>query len=208
MPRASTRGKGDSNTGAGTDQPRLFIGISPDAPTQHFLEGLVIHARQLLSSGRERPRWTSPSNRHLTLAFLGETPPELIPAIERGLMQMAQGARPCSGRIVSLGPFPKPRARLLAAELVSNPDLDRLHSGCRELMRDLGMKPESAAFRPHFTLGRNRHGLGPFPPLQLDYVARLDNLVLYRSEMAPGGSQYTPLFEALLGGPEENPART
>ncbi|WP_237061724.1 RNA 2',3'-cyclic phosphodiesterase [Microbulbifer zhoushanensis] len=192
--------KGEKNAPGqpGSDSVRLFIGIQPDRATQHFLDGLVGHARRLLPPGRDKTRWTSASNRHLTLAFLGETSPELVPAIERGLVEIADNATACSARVVSLGPFPRPRAGLLAAEMISNPGLDRLHNGCRELMRDLGMKPESAAFRPHFTLGRNRRGFGRFPAEQLDFVVQLDNLVLYRSEMAPGGSQYTPLFEALL----------
>ncbi|WP_237060756.1 RNA 2',3'-cyclic phosphodiesterase [Microbulbifer sediminum] len=201
---STRRGQNDGRLESGNDTARLFIGIQPDSATQHFLDGLCSHARGLLPPGRGRTRWTSASNRHLTLAFLGETPASLIPKIESSLVQLAHIARPCSARIVSLGPFPRPRASLLAAELISNPDLDRLHNGCRDLMRELGMKPESAAFRPHFTLARNRRGFGRFPAEQLDFIAQLNHLALYRSDMAPGGSQYTPLFEVLLD--DQDPA--
>ncbi|SDZ76943.1 RNA 2',3'-cyclic phosphodiesterase [Microbulbifer marinus] len=179
---------------------RLFIGIRPDTRTQQFLDGLTSQAkRQLGSDKRDRIRWTSHANRHLTLAFLGETPDRLIPQIEQRLAQIATAQPRCSGRIVSLNPFPQRRSSLLAAELLTNPDLDKLHQSCRELMMDLGMKPERATYRPHVTLARSRRGFARLEPLMLEYTMPIDNLVLYQSHVAPGGSQYLPLFEALLG---------
>lgn len=179
---------------------RLFIGIRPDARTQHFLDGLTGHCKRQLKADRlKSSRWTSHSNRHLTLAFLGETPDELIPQIEERLRQIAGQFSPCQGRVVSLQPFPQRRSRLLAAEMLTNPELDRLHEACRQLMIDLGMRAESAAYRPHFTLARNRNGFAGFEPLATDFVADLGNIVLYQSQLAAGGSQYLPLYEAQLG---------
>ncbi|WP_193165383.1 RNA 2',3'-cyclic phosphodiesterase [Microbulbifer hainanensis] len=186
------------------DTARLFIGVQPDAPTQRFLDGLVAQCKALSSSGkRDQTRWTSHANRHLTLAFLGETAEPMLAPLERGLGQLAAELPACSGRIVTLSPFPQRRSRLLAAELLTNPGLDRLHEGCRQLMIDLGLKPESAAYRPHFTLGRSRRGFAGFEPVPLDFTAQLTNIVLYESLMAPGGSQYHPLWEGTLTGPNE-----
>ncbi|MCW8128280.1 RNA 2',3'-cyclic phosphodiesterase [Microbulbifer halophilus] len=180
---------------------RLFIGVRPDADTQHFLDGLVGHCKRQLETGQlESTRWTSHLNRHLTLAFLGETPDGLIPRIANRLQQIAGRQPRCEGRIAFLQPFPQRRSRLLAAELLTNPELDRLHEACRRLMMELGMRPESAAYRPHFTLARNRRGFPGFEPLPADFIAALDNLVLYRSRPAAGGSQYLPLYEAQLAG--------
>ena len=178
---------------------RLFIGVRPDAHTQHFLDGLVGHAKHLLGGGkRDSARWTSHSNRHLTLAFLGETPNHLVVSIEEKLIGIGQNAAACQGRIAVLQPFPKLRSRLLAAELLTNPELDRLHEQCRQLMRELGMKPESATYRPHVTLGRSPRGFSRLEPQALDFVMNIDNLVLYESRLAPGGSQYQPLLEIAL----------
>ncbi|SHG05447.1 2'-5' RNA ligase [Microbulbifer donghaiensis] len=178
---------------------RLFIGIRPDARTQQFLDGLTSQAkRELGPDKRDRIRWTSHANRHLTLAFLGETPDALIPRIEAKLAQIADKLPPFCARVVSLNPFPQRRSSLLAAELLTNPDLDKLHQQCRELMMELSMKPEGASYRPHITLARNRRGFARLEPVMLDYTMPLNNLVLYQSHMAPGGSQYLPLFEALL----------
>ncbi|WP_323843927.1 RNA 2',3'-cyclic phosphodiesterase [Microbulbifer magnicolonia] len=181
------------------DVSRLFIGIRPDTRTQQFLDGLVSHCkRQLGADKRDRTRWTSHANRHLTLAFLGETADKLIPVIEERLAQVAGAVPPCSGRIVSLNPFPQRRSSLLAAELLTNPVLDKLHQQCRQLMMDLGMKPERANYRPHITLARNRRGFARLEPLMLDHTLLLDNIILYQSHVAPGGSQYLPLFEAQM----------
>lgn len=181
------------------DVSRLFIGIRPDARTQQFLDGLTSQTKQQLGPDkRDRTRWTSHANRHLTLAFLGETPDGLIPQIEESLAQIANVLPRCSGRIVSLNPFPQRRSALLAAELLTNPDLDKLHEHCRELMMKLGMKPERATYRPHITLARNRRGFAQLDPVMLDHTMPVDNIVLYQSQTAPGGSQYLPLFEALL----------
>jgi len=185
----------------GEEVSRLFIGIRPDKRTQQFLDGLVSQCRQQMGSDkRGRVRWTSHSNRHLTLAFLGETPDRLIPQLEEKLAQIATTLPPCSGRIVSLNPFPQRRSPLLAAELLTNPALDRLHGQCRHLMADLGMKPESAAYRPHITLARSKRGFTQMEPVMLDHTLPVDNIVLYQSHTAPGGSQYLPLFEAQLSG--------
>lgn len=185
-----------------TGYSRLFIGVRPDDDTQHFLDGLVGHCKRQLETGQlESTRWTSHRNRHLTLAFLGETPDGLIPRIANRLQQIAGRQSRCVGRIVSLHPFPQPRSRLLAAEMLANPELDRLHEACRRLMLELGMQPESAAYRPHFTLARNRRGFPGFEPLPVDFIAPLDNVVLYQSQPAAGGSQYLPLYEAQLAGP-------
>ncbi|AOS97660.1 2',5' RNA ligase family [Microbulbifer aggregans] len=185
--------------------PRLFIGIRPTADTQLFLDSLVNHCRQQLGQSAERDvRWTSQANRHLTLAFLGETPAELIPPLEAGILDIADRIQACQARVVTLQPFPKSRSRLLAAELLPNPDLDRLHECCRGLMKQLDLEPESAAYRPHFTLGRNRRGFSRLPPVMLDRIVDLDNIVLYQSRMTPGGSQYHPLLEAELSGPAQS----
>lgn len=183
----------------GTATSRLFIGIRPDAATQRFLDGLVDRCRQQL--GRSgRIRWTSHGNRHLTLAFLGETSDELIPAIETELVAIAGRLPACRARIVSLHPFPKGRSPLLAAELLTNPELDRLHEECRQLCMRLGVTPEGAVYRPHFTLARSRRGFAHLDPLAVDFTLRLDNITLYRSHTAPGGSQYAPLLEVQLEG--------
>ena len=177
---------------------RLFIGIAPDAAMQRFLDATVAHCRRLAVP--RKLRWLSHGNRHLTLAFLGETPETQLPLIEALLSGIAHCTAPLQGTIVSTHPFPKSRSKLLAAELLPNPALMTLHARCGDLMRQIGKQPEGTTFRPHFTLARSRGGFSRLPPLQTEHQCNLDNIVLYQSLLAPGGSQYQPLLRFPLDG--------
>ena len=176
---------------------RLFVGVAPDAATQRFLDATCAHLQ-----GLRMPRdcrWIGGSNRHLTLAFLGDTEPRHLQTIEGALQEIAMETPPCSGQIVSTHPFPRDRAKMLAAELLPTPALAALHGKCREMMTTIGKAPERKSFRPHFTLARSRSGFSRLPAVPADFICALNNLTLYHSLLAPGGSQYQPLLSLSLG---------
>lgn len=177
---------------------RLFIGMEPDKATQKFLDATMEHLRR--APLPRDTRWTGHSNRHLTLVFLGETAVPLVDVIESRLQAIASTHPALVAQAASTHPFPKQRSRLLATELLPNPELDALHRDCRQLMIDVGMRPESASYRPHFTLARSRRGFSRLEPLPASHLCRLDNLVLYQSLLTPGGSQYTQLCKFPLHG--------
>ncbi|MBY6212150.1 RNA 2',3'-cyclic phosphodiesterase [Microbulbifer agarilyticus] len=185
--------------GRQSEEPvRLFIGIAPDKNTQRFLDGICAAREQ---QGMPRKfRWTSHTNRHLTLAFLGDTDPAHLDTIEIRLKDIAQHTAPLDGRIVSTHPFPKARARLFAAELLPSQRLLELHQACQALMRAIGKAPEKKTFRPHFTLARSPGGFCSLLPVPTDFICHLNNITLYHSLLAPGGSQYQPLLTLPLTG--------
>ncbi|MCK7597459.1 RNA 2',3'-cyclic phosphodiesterase [Microbulbifer sp. CAU 1566] len=180
------------------DTVRLFIGVAPDTATQRFLDATCHHCQQLRLPRDHR--WISHNNRHLTLAFLGDTSCQQLDTIETILRDIASSTAASYGQIVSTHPFPKDRAKMLAAELLPNPELSALHQHCRDLMTAIGKQPERKSFRPHFTLARSNHGFTRLPPLVTDFACRLGNLTLYHSLLAPGGSQYHPLISLPLEG--------
>ncbi|AMX02744.1 RNA 2',3'-cyclic phosphodiesterase [Microbulbifer thermotolerans] len=180
---------------------RLFIGVRPDQDTQQRLDELVEQCRQQLGTKKcKQVRWTKPENRHLTLAFLGATPDKLIPLIREQLTQIGSYLPACCGQINSIASFPHPHSPGLAAELANNPDLQRMHETCRQLMLSLDMKPESAAFRPHFTLARSRNGFAELSPQVLNITVSLGNITLYKSHTSQAGSRYSSLFAIELEG--------
>lgn len=192
-------------TADSTDQEtsvRLFIGIAPDVATQRFLDATAQHCDRL---GLPRDcRWISHDNRHLTLAFLGDTDIRHLETVENILGEIATRNHTCYGQIVSTHPFPRNRAKMLASELLPTPELTTLQRDCSELMRAIGKQPERKTFRPHFTLARNRSGFARLPPVPASFTCTLGNLTLYESLLAPGGSQYRPLlsFELNHSSPE------
>lgn len=180
------------------DTVRLFVGIAPDSATQRFLDATCAHLE-----GLRLPRdcrWIGSSNRHLTLAFLGDTELRHLHTIESALRGIAEQTPPCSGQIVSTHPFPRDRAKMLAAELLPTPALTALHAKCRDMMITIGKQPERKSFRPHFTLARSRTGFSRLPAAPADFTCALGNLTLYHSLLAPGGSQYQPLMSLTLEG--------
>lgn len=181
----------------GRDQPlRLFIGIAPDSATQRFFDATCQHIERL---GLPRDlRWITHANRHLTLTFLGETDAVFLETIEGLLREIAATAPTCYGEIVSTHPFPKNRAKMLAAELLPNPELAKLQQQCSTLMRTIGKQPERKTFRPHFTLARSRLGFARPQPIATAFTCRLDNLTLYHSLLTAGSSQYRPLLSLPL----------
>nr|WP_010132861.1 RNA 2',3'-cyclic phosphodiesterase [Microbulbifer agarilyticus] len=186
------------DSGQSAEPLRLFIGIAPDKNTQRFLDGICA-AREQQGMPRKL-RWISHTNRHLTLAFLGDTDPAHLDTIEVRLKDIARHTAPLDGRIVSTHPFPKPRARMFAAELLPSQRLLDLHQACQALMRAIGKTPEKKAFRPHFTLARSPGGFSSQLPEPTDHICHLSDITLYHSLLAPGGSQYQPLLTLPLAG--------
>ncbi|WP_226647549.1 RNA 2',3'-cyclic phosphodiesterase [Microbulbifer variabilis] len=175
---------------------RLFIGIRPDDDSQAFLEGITNHCReQLKGIQASRIRWTSPANRHLTLAFLGNTPKEKVPHLRQGLIELAHSKDGFQGHIHSLNPFPRPRSRCLAVELAPNPYLTMLHEECQKLISEIGVEPELLTYRPHITLARCKEGFQHFAPINLDSPLLVENIILYQSSPQAGQSHYHPLLE-------------
>ncbi|WP_299593396.1 RNA 2',3'-cyclic phosphodiesterase [uncultured Microbulbifer sp.] len=177
---------------------RLFVGIAPNRATQRFLDITCMHLESLRLP--RDSRWISEPNRHLTLVFLGDTELRHLATIEQILQEVALSTPACTGQIVSTHPFPRDRGKMLAAELPPTPPLTGLHEKCRAMVRAIGKQPERKSFRPHFTLARSRTGFSRMSAVPADFICALDNLTLYHSLLAPGGSQYQPLLSLPLKG--------
>ncbi|MFA0810126.1 RNA 2',3'-cyclic phosphodiesterase [Microbulbifer epialgicus] len=180
---------------------RLFIGIRPPVDAQAFLDDLCTHHKKKMHPQvSNRIRWTGRQNRHLTLAFLGQTPNEKIPPIQSGLEEIAKSTAKFEGHISSITPFPQNNSKVLAVELTCSPELLKAHEDCKRLIMNLGMEPEKLDYRPHITLARCQDGFSSLFTAALDNPLWLDNIILYQSNPAPESSHYQSLFEAGLAG--------
>lgn len=156
--------------------------------------------------GRLRPgcggiRMTRPGGIHLTLRFLGDTSPQQIEAL-RPLLGAAAAACPAAEvRVAGLGTFPErgsPRILWLGLDVPSAVfDLQR---ACERAARAAGFEREERPFKAHLTLGRwrDRAPRPDLPPADLG-TTRLETLVLFESDLRPGGAVYTPLARFALG---------
>jgi 2'-5' RNA ligase len=147
-------------------------------------------------------RFIRPDGIHLTLRFLGETTPDQVERLRPALAAAAAACPPGEARLAQLGTFPErgsPRVLWLGLEIPA-PFLE-LQKACERAARAAGFEGEGRPFRAHLTLGRwrDRAALPELPPADLG-LARLDTLVLFRSDLRPDGAVYSAIHRFPLGG--------
>jgi 2'-5' RNA ligase len=110
-------------------------------------------------------------------------------------------------RLGSLGAFPpsgRPRILWLGVEEIPEAGrLAALASALESAVRRFGLPPEERPFRSHLTLARADRRTRAESPSSgaLGGIGELDALevVLFRSELGPGGARYTALERFPLG---------
>jgi 2'-5' RNA ligase len=156
-------------------------------------------------------RWGKPGNVHLTMVFMGNVPREHLKPIGRASEDVCQRYGPFNVALNGTGVFGSRRnPRVLWARL--NGDLERMSRFRDELQKDLepfGIKQERRRFKPHLTFGRFRKGAKTGSDLD-ELLSRyqdltsptctLNELVLFKSDLKPGGAVYTRLNAWPLSG--------
>jgi RNA 2',3'-cyclic 3'-phosphodiesterase len=176
---------------------RAFVALEIPMDMRERIAALVSSLKPSLPD----VRWLAPDTFHLTLRFLGPSSTEALAALEAPLRAAAAASAPMTVRVRGLGVFPAPRAaRVLWLGLSLPPSLLDLQAACERSAVAVGYPPEGRPFRAHLTLGRWREPR-PFVPLPHEELgeARVDRLVLFRSDLKPAGAVHTPLLELALG---------
>ncbi len=156
-------------------------------------------------------RWVNADNIHLTVVFLGSMKTEEIEAIGNAAQKVCLNYGPFHISLNGMGCFPNSRnPRVLWLGL--HGDLERmshLRDALQEGLKPFGVKQEKRAFRPHLTLGRFRKfkkGESRLDEYVLEYkdlkspVCPLNELILFKSDLKPGGAEYTKLKSWALSG--------
>ena len=193
--------------GGADERLRLFIAVLPPkavlaalAEAQAALE-LSLRATEKAS----HPRWVRPEGIHLTLRFLGDTPAEGIPAIERAMAAVAATTSPHVLRLGDLGTFGGRRPRVVWAGLSGAvAELQACALALAGALAQAGLAEDPRGWRPHLTLARAPARAGraqrealraavadapSLPPLPIP----IRELHLIRSVLGPGGARYSTL---------------
>ncbi|MFZ5470044.1 MAG: RNA 2',3'-cyclic phosphodiesterase [Myxococcota bacterium] len=183
---------------------RLFVALELSSPVRAALERAVDVAHRRAP----KARWADPQKLHLTLAFLGETEEEKVPALKEALTRAASRHRRLSLVARGGGGFGAsrhPRVLWIGVE-GELPALTALQADLIRELVPLGFTPEKRPFRPHLTLARAKNPRGD--PQLAACVAALEHfdggewpvrkLVLFQSQLSPKGARYTQLFAAPL----------
>ena len=182
------------------DQVRAFIALELDARLREAMNELQARLRPRLGP----IHLVRPEGIHLTLRFLGTTTPQQIETMRPLLAAAASVCPPAEVPVAGLGTFPErgsPRVLWLGLEVP--PAIHDLQRACERAALKAGFEKENRPFKAHLTLGRWRDR-APHPELPAADLGttHLETLVLFRSDLRPGGAVYTPLERFALGRPE------
>jgi 2'-5' RNA ligase len=158
-------------------------------------------------SGDPRPvRWVRMDGLHVTVRFLGPTPEDRLPGVERALVAAAGASAPFRPRLHGGGGFPRPdRPRTLWLRITDgSDDLAALAQRLDDDLAEHEWPREQRPFRAHLTLARSdgvRAGPETLRRLiaeaeQLDVTWTADELVLFESVTGGGPARYEVLLRA------------
>ena len=188
------------NHGSRPDEWRSFCAIEL---THEVRERLAEHAQQLRQTNPEASAsWSKPENIHLTLKFFGNVPTQNLSKISAAASRVAEQFSSFQVRIGGAGVFPRrsrPQVLWIGVEDASGRLAD-LQQRLEEEFASEGFPKEDRGYRPHLTIARLRR---PEDARQLAEAhiqtkfslieVPVNEFVLFRSELSPKGSRYTPI---------------
>lgn len=200
---------------------RLFIAV----PLPIAVRERVAEIISRLGSTDLPARWVDPDNAHLTLHFIGETPPEMAELLRMALGAAVSPHQPFELRTAEAGAFPSlRRPRVLWLGLWGQAyRLEALYNDIGDFLDDFGLDIDEGEFHPHITLGRIRAtegvkvGMLPeivraaYEELQADHLTGsgtevslpITEVQLLRSHLEQDGPRYEMLSTYTLLGKEE-----
>jgi 2'-5' RNA ligase len=146
--------------------------------------------------------WSKPENIHLTLKFFGNVPKEKLTRISDAAARVAGEFSPFQIKVGGTGVFPKasrPQVLWIGVEDPSGRLLELQRSLEEEFARE-GFAKEDRSYKPHLTIARIRRPDGARQLAQTHLQTtfgsteiRVNEFVVFRSELSPKGSRYTPI---------------
>ncbi|MDA8242082.1 MAG: RNA 2',3'-cyclic phosphodiesterase [Nitrospiraceae bacterium] len=184
---------------------RCFIAVALPAAVKQSVGKMI---RGLSETGAD-VKWVPEQNLHLTLKFLGATGEEKIEEMSGALRKKLSPYRPFYITIGGVGSFPGGRhPRVIWVGMQDYAPLEDIYREVEGVMTQLGYPQEDRPFSPHLTIGRVRSG-----KRLMEVLKRLDELravsfdefevkgvTLMKSELKPGGAEYSSLAEIPLEG--------
>ena len=153
--------------------------------------------------------WVREPSLHLTVKFLGEQPPELVPRLSDALRVVGQRNKVIEVEIGGVGAFPNfRRPRVVWIDVSPDPKLELLHHDVESVCEALGLPLDGKPFRPHLTLARVKPRAAD--PETLRRLARaaddvthiqevlITSIDLMQSHMSAAGSEYRLLSSTSL----------
>ena len=168
---------------------RLFVAINFDEE----VKARLLQCQESLRQGSAGGNFTRPENLHLTLVFLGETPPNRVREIQHVMDSAPAG--PFALQFEGMGKF----GDTWWVGIRQNPVLTGLYNHLAQGLKAAGFPIESRPFKPHLTLTREVI-LTPGVSLEKPepFATQVTAMQLMKSERINGKLTYTSIFEKQL----------
>lgn len=184
---------------------RLFFAI----PVPDEVKASLCNVVDRLTSVASNVTWCKRDQLHITLAFLGEVAPLILPHVTAAADRVCAMLSPFVCRAHGLGIFGTKRMpTTLWAGIDPSPELDFLHEQLWLELEKYGLKNKTSDFRAHITLGRCRSKTN-----NRNLVRAMENdeeiefgdwtvkgVALYESRLTPQGALHRRLNQSPLLG--------
>lgn len=167
----------------------------------HDLRKAIGEIQRGIKSRGIKMKWVKENSIHLTLKFLGDIEQKSIPSISECLRHAAKGFSPLSLCAQGIGVFPnlkRPRVAWvgIGGELGK---LTALQHQLNDVLESVGFAKEKRSFKGHLTFARIKAPIDPSKLLDVlkahngfsSETFTVDRLILYESDLQPGGAVYT-----------------
>jgi 2'-5' RNA ligase len=156
-------------------------------------------------------RWVRPEGIHLTVVFMGNIKTEDLEAMGNEIGRVCSDFSPFHIALKGIGCFPNSRnPRVVWLGLVGDVEqMSRFRDRLQKQLSPFGIQEERRPFKPHLTLGRFKKALRDEASLRklmekykdlTSPVCTLDDFMLFKSDLNPGGAVYTKMLSWLLSG--------
>lgn len=181
---------------------RTFLAL--DLPP-HISESLANLVETYRGFAPRQANWVTEQNLHITLQFIGDTPPHLIPDIISTAETHFTSLQQCSfsDATVQLITPHYPRLCWVSVRCM-HPDLQKKVMAYRQDLQQMGLEAENRPVKFHITLGRIKKRLPDFlvqkiltTELKIDTFTA-PGITLYQSLLRPEGPVYNPLAQYTL----------
>ena len=174
---------------------RLFIAIPiPDDIREEIINNTKLDGNF---------RITKKENLHITVLFLGDTDESRIPEITEQIKDAIKNFKSFEAEISSFGQFPPkgyPKIIYVSGDRGSE-KLAELADNIRNNLKKLGFYDDKP-FKYHVTVARPRErsftGSITLPELKNKLCYKVEKVVLYKSDLRPGGPVYTEVWSKEL----------
>jgi 2'-5' RNA ligase len=139
-------------------------------------------------------RFVGRESYHVTIAFLGEVEEGTCKNVVRVMDDTCAGAASFDVLCTDLRYFGKRTSATLWQGMESAKKMTRLAEKIRSGLRAAGIPFDRKPFLPHITLARKADLSGiELEECSRSAAGRIDQVVLYRSDLSADGARYTPL---------------